>query len=113
MTDPSEHGRDPRQPYQPQHAPPHLTHPDLTASFPAIPAAPPPPSPQLPDFKPRGMSTLDKVFGWLILFTIIIFGMILASHYLLRPLAPTLPAHFTVICSTSKHVPKGSLMCKS
>jgi hypothetical protein len=110
MTDPAQHGRDPRQPYQPQHAPPHLG--DQTTSFPPIPPAPPP-SPQLPDFKPKGMSTLDKVFGWLILFTIIIFGMIVASHYLLRPLTPTLPAHFTVICSTSKHLPKGSLTCKS
>jgi hypothetical protein len=112
MTDPAQHGRDPRQPYQPQHAPAHLTSPDLTTSFPPIPPLPPPPSPQLPDFKPKGMSSLDKTFAWLILFAIIIFGMIVASHYLLRPLTPVLPHGFTITCSTSKHLPKGSLTCK-
>jgi hypothetical protein len=36
----------------------------------------------LPDFRPKGMSTIDKVFAWLLAFIVIGFLMQTATHYL-------------------------------
>jgi hypothetical protein len=81
--------------HQPQHA----------ASY-------PPPSPQLPDFKPRSMSPLDKTLWWIALFAVLIFCMIVAAHYFLRPINTVVVPKTTFTCSPSTHVPKGSLLCK-
>jgi hypothetical protein len=71
-----------------------------------------PPSPQLPDFKPRSMSGLDKTLWWVAGFAVLIFIMIVAAHYFLRPISTTVVPKVTFTCSPSTHVPKGSLLCK-
>jgi hypothetical protein len=71
----------------------------------------PPPSPQLPDFKPKSMSALDKTLWWIVGFAVLIFIMIVAAHYFLRPITTVVPKT-TFTCSPSTHVPKGSLLCK-
>lgn len=56
---------------------------------PSYPPLPPPPAPQLPDFKPKGMSQMDKSLAWLAGFVVLIFLMIVAAHFILKPAAPT------------------------
>jgi len=64
------------------------------------PPLPPPPSPQLPDFKPHRMALLDKVLAWLVVFILLVFGIILAAHFLLKPVTPGTPSPRT---SSSSH----------
>lgn len=40
------------------------------------------PQHQLPDFKPKGVSTIDRVLMWLLTFMIVLFGMFeVVYHY--------------------------------
>jgi hypothetical protein len=58
------------------------------------------------------MSALDKTLWWIALFTVLIFAMIIAAHYFLRPITATVVPKTTFTCAPSPHVPKGSLLCK-
>jgi hypothetical protein len=61
----------------------------------------PPPAPQLPDFKPHRMSLLDKILMWVVVFVLLVFGLIIAAHFLLKPVAGTPAPHATT--SSSAH----------
>lgn len=88
------------------------TRADLPAyNPPPPPPAPPPgyypplqpPSPQLPDFKPHRMSMLDKILTWLVVFTVLIFGLILAAHFLLKPAPAGTPSPHTSTSAPAHH----------
>jgi len=106
-TDPSQHNRDPHGQQQVQRPVPHATAPS------GYPPLPPPPAPQLPDFQPRGMKTIDKVLAWTAAFAVLIFCMVIAAHYLLKPASPS-PTKPTVTHSAaaSAHAKgKASVTC--
>jgi hypothetical protein len=48
------------------------------------------------------MSMLDKVLAWIMAFVILVFGMVLAAHFLLKPAAGT-PAPHTSPTSSTHH----------
>lgn len=74
----------------------------------------PPPSPQLPDFKPHRMSMLDKVLAWIMAFVVLVFGMVLAAHFLLKPATTGTPApHATTSSSQAHHTAKTKAACPS
>jgi hypothetical protein len=80
------------------------TRPDLPVYRPsAYPPLPPPPSPQLPDFRPRGMHWVDKTLAWLMAFIVLVFGLVVAAHFLLKPAVPgKVPVHPST-SSTAHH----------
>jgi hypothetical protein len=92
-TDPSQHSRDPNF----QRPAPQVPQVPQPTNYPPL---PPPPAPQLPDFQPKGMKTIDKILAWSAAFAVLIFCMIVAAHYLLKP-APASPVKPTVTHSAA------------
>lgn len=72
----------------------------------------PPPSPQLPDFKPHRMSVLDKVLAWVVVFVLLVFGLIVAAHFLLKPVSGTPVPHATT-SSAAHHAKAKAAACPS
>lgn len=90
-------------PPPPGYPPPGWYQPDLYRASQGYPPLPPPPSPQLPDFKPRSMSWIDKTLAWLMAFIVLVFGLVVAAHFLLKPATVKAPAHPTVSPSATHH----------
>jgi hypothetical protein len=82
----------------------------------SYPPLPPPPAPQLPDFKPAGMSVLDKTLAWIMGFIVLAFVIVLAAHYLLKPASVThvaKPAHTVSAAVHAEPKPKAVAPCSS
>lgn len=95
---------------------------ETRADLPAVPPPPPPgyypplqpPSPQLPDFKPHRMSLLDKILSWVVVFVVLIFGLILAAHFLLKPAPVGTPSPHTSTSAPAHHSTKAkAAVCPS
>jgi hypothetical protein len=72
----------------------------------------PPPAPQLPDFQPKGMKPVDKILAWTAAFAVLIFCMIVAAHYLLKPATVVVKPAATATHSAAATAHKVALTCK-
>lgn len=101
--DPADRGR---LPPEPSFTPSPRTRPlrariiPRSGEFPSLPASP---SPQLPDFKPRGMSNIDRICAWIVVFVLLAFGIVVAAHYLLKPAAATVKPHTSTSAAAHSH----------
>lgn len=73
-----------------------------TARYQAPLAAPYQP-PQLPDYKPRGMSTLNTVLAWLLAFIVVIFLLSTAHQLIDHRLGVISPAKPTATVTPTPH----------
>lgn len=73
----------------------------------AYPPIQPVPVAQLPDYKPRGMSNIDKTFIWLFASVILVFSLTFAARYLNVHIQPASQPKATATAATAAHKKTG------